>query len=246
LKPCVANWAHKVDVRVNGAALRNARQNASRLSQASIQGAGLTERLTVGVAARLSRYLQVLTQAKKMGKERISSQEISDYTNINATQIRRDLSGFGKFGKRGVGYNIDSLLGEIRKILRTQGQHNIALVGAGRLGQAIASSPIFAEHGINIAAVFDKDPEKVGAPVGNVVVSEYSELPGAVHDKNIIVGVIAVPAIAAQSAADDLVAAGVKIVFNYSEALLETPADVTVHTSNPAVELLYALYFHLT
>ena len=84
---------------------------------------------TVGVAARLSRYLQVLTQAKKMGKDRISSQEISDYTNINATQIRRDLSAFGKFGKRGVGYNIDSLLGEIRKILRTQGQHNIALVG---------------------------------------------------------------------------------------------------------------------
>jgi len=78
-------------------------------------------RLTVGVAARLSRYLQVLTQAKKMGKDRISSQEIADYTNINATQIRRDLSGFGKFGKRGVGYNIDSLLGEIRKILRTQG-----------------------------------------------------------------------------------------------------------------------------
>ncbi len=206
----------------------------------------MADRLTVGVAARLSRYLQVLTQARKMGKQRISSQEIAEYTNINATQIRRDLSAFGKFGKRGVGYNIDSLLGEIRKILRTQGQHNIALVGAGRLGQAIASSPIFAEHGINIAAVFDKDPEKVGAPVGNVVVSEYSELPGAVHDKNIIVGVIAVPAIAAQSAADDLVAAGVKIVFNYSEALLETPADVTVHTSNPAVELLYALYFHLT
>ena len=122
----------------------------------------MADRLTVGVAARLSRYLQVLTQAKKMGKDRISSQEISDYTNINATQIRRDLSGFGKFGKRGVGYNIDSLLGEIRKILRTQGQHNIALVGAGRLGQAIASSPIFAEHGINIAAVLDTDPDKSG------------------------------------------------------------------------------------
>ena len=129
----------------------------------------MADRLTVGVAARLSRYLQVLTQAKKMGKDRISSQEISDYTNINATQIRRDLSAFGKFGKRGVGYNIDSLLGEIRKILRTQGQHNIALVGAG-----------------------------------------------------------------------------VKILFNYSEALLDVPGDVVVHTSNPAVELLHALYFHLT
>jgi redox-sensing transcriptional repressor len=206
----------------------------------------VADRLTVGVAARLSRYLQVLTQARKMGKQRISSQEIAEYTNINATQIRRDLSAFGKFGKRGVGYNIESLLGEIRKILRTQGQHNIALIGAGRLGQAIASSPIFAEHGINIAAVFDKDPAKVGDPVGNVNVTEYPRLPEVVRDKNIIVGVLAVPATAAQDAADDLVGSGVKIIFNYSEALLETPSDVTVHTSNPAVELLYALYFHLT
>ncbi len=206
----------------------------------------MPDRLTVGVAARLSRYLQVLTQAKKMGKDRISSQEISDYTNINATQIRRDLSAFGKFGKRGVGYNIDSLLGEIRKILRTQGQHNIALVGAGRLGQAIASSPIFAEHGINIAAVFDTDPDKVGRTVGNVPVTEYSRLKETVREKNIIVGVLAVPADNAQQAADDLVDAGLKIIFNYSEALLDVPSDVQVHTSNPAVELLHALYFHLT
>jgi redox-sensing transcriptional repressor len=203
------------------------------------------DRLTVGVAARLSRYLQVLTQARKMGKERISSQEIADYTNINATQIRRDLSTFGKFGKRGVGYSVDGLLGEIRRILRTQGQHNIALVGAGRLGEAIVSSPIFAEHGIHIAAVFDKDPEKVGRRVGNVEVSEYSGLADAVRDKNIVVGVLAVPADSAQSAADDLIDAGVRIIFNYSEALLDTPSDVAVHTSNPAVELLYALYFHL-
>ncbi len=206
----------------------------------------MADRLTVGVAARLSRYLQVLTQAKKMGKDRISSQEISDYTNINATQIRRDLSGFGKFGKRGVGYNIDSLLSEIRKILRTQGQHNIALVGAGRLGEAIASSPIFAEHGINIAAIFDTDPEKVGRSVGEVPVTHYARLAEVVREKNIVVGVLAVPATSAQQAADDLVAAGVRIIFNYSEALLDVPADVTVHTSNPAVDLLHALYFHLT
>ena len=205
-----------------------------------------TDRLTVGVAARLSRYLQVLTQAKKMGKDRISSQEISDYTNINATQIRRDLSAFGKFGKRGVGYNIDSLLGEIRKILRTQGQHNIVLVGAGRLGEAIASSPIFAEHGINVAAVVDTDQEKVGRRVGNVDVDDYGALKDIVREKNIIVGVLAVPATSAQQAADDLVDAGLRIIFNYSEALLDVPQDVQVHTSNPAVDLLYALYFHLT
>jgi redox-sensing transcriptional repressor len=207
---------------------------------------GIPERLTVGVAARLSWDLQVLTQARKMGKERISSQEISDYTNINATQIRRDLSAFGKFGKRGVGYSVDGLLGEIRRILRTQGQHNIALVGAGRLGEAIASSPIFAEHGINIAAIFDTDPEKVGRRVGNVAVEDYGGLAEAVREKNIVVGVLAVPADNAQEAADDLVDAGVRIIFNYSEALLDVPSEVAVHTSNPAVELLYALYFHLT
>ncbi len=205
----------------------------------------MAERLTVGVAARLSRYLQVLTQAKTMGKDRISSQEIAEYTNINATQIRRDLSNFGRFGKRGVGYNIESLLGEIRKILRTQGQHNIALVGAGRLGGAITSSPIFAQHGITIAAVFDVDPAKEGRMIGGVPVSPLEQLPELVNERNIIVGVLAVPADAAQGAADALVAAGVKIIFNYSQALLTTPADVQVHTSNPAVELLYALYFHL-
>jgi redox-sensing transcriptional repressor len=205
----------------------------------------VSDRVTVGVAARLSRYLQVLTQAKKMGKERISSQEISDYTNVNATQIRRDLSAFGKFGKRGVGYTVDGLLGEIRKILRTQGQHNIALVGAGRLGQAIASSPIFAEHGINIAAVFDKDPDLVGRDIGAGTVLASSTLRNVVREKSIIVGVIAVPAADAPEATDELVRAGVKIIFNYSEALLDVPADVQVHTSNPAVELLHALYFHL-
>ncbi len=283
----------------------------------------MTERLTVGVAARLSRYLQVLTQARKMGKERISSQEISEYTNINATQIRRDLSAFGRFGKRGVGYRTDALLEEIRQILRTQGQHNIALVGAGRLGsaiasspifaehgitvaavldndpekigsrvgdllissiddigeiarerniivgviavpadsaqnaadaligagrlgEAIASSPIFAEHGINIAAVFDNDPEKIGRSIGSMAIEDSRRLSDAVREKNIIVGVVAVPADHAQQVAQELIDSGVRIIFNYSEALLDVPHDVTVHTSNPAVDLLHALYFHLT
>ncbi len=219
--------------------------NGFVMLQAPVPGGG-ADRLTVGVAGRLSRYLQVLTQAKKMGKERISSQEIADYTNINATQIRRDLSNFGKFGKRGVGYSIDSLLAEIRKILRTQGQHNIALVGAGRLGQAIASSPIFAEHGINIAAVFDESPHVIGSEIGGIAVEDESRLKDEVREKNIVVGVLAVPADSAQKVADDLVDAGVRIIFNYSEALLDVPSEVTVHTSNPAVELLHALYFHLT
>src|ERR671938_1377168 len=179
----------------------------------------LSDRLSLGVAARLSRYLQVLTQARKMGKETISSQELSEYTHVNSTQIRRDLSGFGKFGKRGVGYNVDSLVSQIRKILRTTGRHNIALFGAGHLGQAIAGSDIFADHGFRVVAIFDTDPRKIGKPVNeHLVVRPY----------------------------DDLVEAGVKIIFNYSESLLQVPPEVTVHTSSPAVDLLYALYFYLT
>jgi redox-sensing transcriptional repressor len=205
-----------------------------------------SERLTVGVAARLSRYLQVLTQAKKMGRDSISSQEIGEYTNVNATQIRRDLSGFGKFGKRGVGYNIDYLIVEIRKILRTSGQHNIALIGAGSLGQAIARSSAFADHGFNIAGVFDRDPAKIGAAIGDTHVRDVRDLSDAVREKNIIVGVLAVPEGAAQEASDALVSAGVKIIFNYADTLIDTPADVTVHRSSPVVELLHALYFHLT
>jgi redox-sensing transcriptional repressor len=204
------------------------------------------ERLSLGVAARLSRYLQVLTQAKKMGKETISSQELSDYTHVNSTQIRRDLSGFGKFGKRGVGYNVDSLVSQIRKILRTAGQHNIALFGAGQLGRAIASSDIFADHGFNVVAIFDADKDKVGREIGGQVVRHIDDLTSVVEDEDVVVAVLAVPTAAAQALADRLVEAGVKIIFNYSEALLQVPPEVTVHTSSPARDLLYALYFYLT
>ena len=204
------------------------------------------ERLALGIAARLSRYLQVLTQARKMGKETISSQELAAYTHINSTQIRRDLSGFGKFGKRGVGYRVDSLVDEIRKILRTSGQHNIALFGAGNLGQAIASSDIFADHGFTVVAIFDTAPTVIGTEVGGLIVQGLSELNQLVKSEDIVVGVLAVPASAAQEVADRLVDAGVTIVFNYTESLLEVPPEVTVHTSSPAVDLLYALYFYLT
>jgi redox-sensing transcriptional repressor len=203
------------------------------------------DKLALGVAARLSRYLQVLTQARKMGKETISSQELADYTHVNSTQIRRDLSGFGKFGKRGVGYNIDSLVDQIRKILHTSGQHNIALFGAGHLGTAIATSDTFADHGFRVVALFDVDPGKVGAEIGNLKVRHLTDLSAVVDAEEIVVAVLAVPPAAAQRLADDLVAAGVKVIFNYSEALLNVPPEVTVHTSSPAVDLLYALYFYL-
>src|SRR5438874_2186686 len=181
------------------------------------------EKLSLGSAARLSRYRQVLTQARKMGTETISSQELADYTHVNSTQIRRDLSGFGKFGKRGVGYNIESLVTQIRKILRTSGQHNIALFGAGHLGFAIATSDIFADHGFRVVAVFDVDQEKVGARIGTLAVRHNSELRKVIEEDEIVVAVLAVPSAEAQSLADELADAGVKIIFNYSDALLQVP-----------------------
>jgi redox-sensing transcriptional repressor len=204
------------------------------------------DRLSLGVAARLSRYLQVLIQARKMGKQTISSQELAEYTHINSTQIRRDLSGFGKFGKRGVGYRVDSLVEQIRRILRSSGQHNIVLFGAGNLGQAIASSDIFADHGFQIVAIFDIEPKLVGKSFGDVEVHAVGELDRLVDEQDVVAGVIAVPSSSAQEVADRLVSARVRIIFNYSDQLLQVPPDVTVHTSSPAVDLLYALYFYLT
>jgi redox-sensing transcriptional repressor len=206
----------------------------------------VTEKLSLGVAARLSTYLRILSQSKKQGMESISSQEISDHAGVNPTQVRRDLSAFGKFGKRGVGYNIEGLIGEIQEILHSEGAHHIALVGAGRLGGAVATSSIFREHGFHIAAVFDVDPEKIDGSLGDLVIHAAQDIAQVCQDLGVVVGVIAVPPNQAQRAADALVAGKVKIVFNYTETLLAVPEDVTVHTINPAEEMLYALYFYLT
>lgn len=203
-------------------------------------------RLGVGQAERLSRYLQVLTQARKMGRETMSSQELSAHTHVNSTQIRRDLSGFGRFGKRGVGYDVEELVVKIRSILHTSQHVGILLLGAGHLGRAIAGSDVFADHGFEIVAVLDNDPAKIGTPIGDLTIGDVRYLADTVRQNEIVVGVIASPAKAAQGLADELVDAGVQIIFNYSGTLLRTPPGVTVHTSSPAVDLLHALYYYLS
>ncbi len=146
--------------------------NRVAVTKSSDRGGPVADRLTVGVAARLSRYLQVLTQARKMGKTRISSQEIAEYTNINATQIRRDLSNFGKFGKRGVGYSIDSC--STRSARSCAPRASTTSRSSAPAGSARRSRrPIFAEHGINIAAVVRHRPAKIGQPIGHVSVEPY-------------------------------------------------------------------------
>ena len=184
------------------------------------------DKLSLGVAARLSRYLQVLTQARKIGKETISSQELADYTHVNSTQIRRDLSGFGKFGKRGVGYNVESLVTQIRKILRTSGQHNIAPVRRRAPGHGdrhvghLRRPRLPGRGGLRLRPRAGRHADRLAE-----VRHELRAATRRSSDQEIVVAVLAVPSAAAQVLADQLVQAGVKIIFNYSEALLQVPPE---------------------
>ena len=195
----------------------------------------------MSVAIRLSRYLQVAKQAAKSGAERISSYEIAAYTGVNATQVRRDLSAFGKFGKRGSGYETGLLCERIRGILGAEESRSVVIVGAGRVGEALVSSPLSDTQGIEIVAIFDIDSSKIGKRIGPLSVSSADDLKRQVESHSARGGVIAVPAQEAQGVADELVEAGVRVLFNYSEALLDVPSDVSVRTLNPAAELLSML-----
>ena len=204
------------------------------------------ERLSLSVATRLSRYLQILTQTQKAGRNAISSKVLSEFSNVNPTQIRRDLSAFGKFGKRGVGYDVDYLISEIRQILHASDRYNVALLGWGNLGAAIAGSDLFADHGFRIAAVFDVDPAKVGQRAGDLTVQHVSEIRETTMAKDIIIGLLAVPSRNAPAAAKSLIDAHIKVIFNYSEALLSSPPGVRIHSMSPAGELLLAMYNYMS
>ena len=201
----------------------------------------MAERMRMSVARRLSHYLQVARQAAKGGAERISSYEIAAYTGVNPTQIRRDLSSFGRFGKRGSGYETTLLCERLRTILGADENKSVVVVGAGRVGEALVSSQLSDAQGIEIVAIFDIDAGKVGRQIGSLSVSPVGDLRQQVERHSAQGGVIAVPAQEAQGVADELIDAGVRVLFNYSEALLDVPSDVAVRTLNPAAELLSML-----
>ena len=181
-----------------------------------------------------------------MGKHTISSQELADYTHVNSTQIRRDLSGLRQVrqARRRLQRRLAGLADPQDPAHRRPAQHRAVRRRPPRPGdrRVATSSPTTASA---IVAIFDTDERKIGEQIGELTRAALRRAQRAVGDEEIVVGVLAVPGEAAQSVADDLVEAGVKIIFNYSEALLQTPPHVTVHTSSPAVDLLYALYFYL-
>lgn len=197
--------------------------------------------ISPALAYRLSRYLQILNQLKKASRSRVSSDKLGGYSGINPTQIRRDLSLFGHFGRPGVGYDVDVLASMVREALGAGGVHNVALVGWGKLGRAIAASDIFAAHGFKVVAVFDRDEEKAGTSAGPHTVQLPEELAATVAARSVSIGVLAIPGAAAQLAAGELVAAGIKIILNYSDTLLDAGKGISIINVNPAGDLFLAL-----
>jgi redox-sensing transcriptional repressor len=162
---------------------------------------------------------------------------------VNPAQIRRDLSFFGSFGRRGLGYDVDALIAEISDILDIKNVHDVALVGVGQLGMALLGYSGLKEQGFHIACAFDTDKRKIGKTIGGVKIASIKSLKQAVETGKVTIGIIAVPGEAAQGMADTLVDSGVKIILNYSPAPVSVPEEIQLHTSDPARELLHTLYY---
>lgn len=191
---------------------------------------------------RMPMYLRAFSILKTQDQLYISSRQLADRLHLNPPQIRKDLSYFGAFGTRGIGYPVASTADQIRSILKLDISQKAALVGAGRLGTAIASYPGFAMFGFNIAAIFDNQTSKIGQQIGQTVVEDAAAI-DTLKERNIQLAILAVPADAAQPCAAALVDAGVKGILNLSPCYLDVPKRVKVVTIDIAMELGILPYY---
>ena len=191
---------------------------------------------------RLPSYLRGLVLLLDQGYKSISSQGLADFIGVNPWQIRKDFSYFGGFGTRGVGYDIEKLVKQIKKILRLDVVHKAALVGVGNLGLAVLAYPGFAVYGFEVAAAFDVSPQKVGRKVHNVVIEDVSEL-GTLRKRGIDIAIIAVPREAAQQTADELVKAGVRGILNFSACYITVSKKLKVITIDIAMDFARLPYY---
>ncbi len=202
-----------------------------------------TEHIPGGVIERLPSYLGALIQLRTEGCSTCSSATLGEFTDVNPAQIRRDLAHFGSFGKRGVGYDITSLIDRIQTILGSNQTHRIVLVGAGHLGSAISDYDGLRARGFRVTAIFDNDPTKIGTRIGDLIVQGMSELKKTVKEQGVQIGVIAVSPDAAQAAADALCDSGVSVILNYAPTIVHVPPEVTLHNTDPVRDLLHTLYY---
>ena len=203
------------------------------------------QRIPDMVVRRLSIYSRVLSTFEEEGADLVSSEEIGKLSGCPGTQVRKDLSYFGEFGTRGVGYKTSGLKSEISKILGTDRRWNIALVGVGHLGTALLAHERFKRHGFDIIVGFDVDKSKVGRKFYEVEIKDMSELKEAITEKEIRMAIITVPAQSAQAVADLLVDAGVEAILNFAPANLSVPQNVILKNVDLSLEL-EGLSFFLT
>ena len=195
-------------------------------------------------AARLSLYLRHLESLRITGAATTSSKALAKALGVTAAQVRKDLGYFGQFGFPGIGYKIENLIVEIRKILGTDRIWNVALVGLGNLGSALFRYRGFVRQGFRITAIFDKNPAVIGRQVEGLLVKHINELERTVPDADISLGIMAVPAESAQDVADCLVRAGISGIFNFAPAVLSLPANVAYVSIDLTVQL-EQLSFHV-
>ncbi|MDR3574807.1 MAG: redox-sensing transcriptional repressor Rex [Anaerolineaceae bacterium] len=195
------------------------------------------------VVGRLPRYLQELLHMVQKGQKTTSSQELGERLGISSAQIRKDLSQFGEFGKQGTGYSVSYLVEQLQAILKVDKVWDIALIGAGDLGHAIARYQGFKNRGFRVAMVFDNDPEKIGSPIGDFVVQDTANLVKLIEQSNIKVAMLTVPVSSAQEVAETLVRAGVRAILNYAPTPLNLPGPVCVQYIDPIVALQHMTYY---
>src|SRR5690606_18745408 len=170
---------------------------------------------------RLSLYLRELELLEERAQNTISSKQLGDALGLTDAQVRKDLAFFGQFGHPGIGYKVPELIGKLRKILGTDRSWNAAIVGAGNIGRALMPYARFRRKGFEIVAVFDRDPAVQGTVIAGHMVRPMSDLPQLVKERNILIGIIAVPAESAQEVADHLIAAGVRGILNFAPVRLD-------------------------
>ncbi len=193
---------------------------------------------------RLPIYARTLSYLLAEGARSVSSQELGERINVTAAQIRKDLSWFGEFGKQGIGYDVEKLLGHINRILGLSQDWPVVLVGLGYLGQAIARYEGFREKGLHIVAIFDADPAKIGSVLNGLAVRSDAEMPEVVRQTGAKLAIVAVPANRAQEVVDRLVAAGVRAILNYAPIIVQVPQGVWVRHIDP-VALLHSMTYYL-
>jgi redox-sensing transcriptional repressor len=186
---------------------------------------------------RLSFYLRQLETFQRVEKHTISSKQLGEALGYTDAQVRKDLAYFGQFGHPGIGYKVEELIGQLRKILGTDKVWNVLLVGAGNLGRALIAYRGFLRKGFRLAAIFDADPNKVGHAFGELTIESIDRMKEIVARDNIKVAIMSVPAEAAQRVADELVAAGVRGILNFAPVSVTVPAEVSVQGVDLAVQL---------